>query len=134
MILLHFVSFVCTSAHVLAGVFANPAMASLLLGSVGEFDPSSESFKAYLERLDQFFVANDIGKCANDASAAVVRATNQKKVAMMISVIGKTTHSTLRDLCSPENPKEKTFEALSEVVQQHFTPNRLEVAKSYRFH
>ena len=52
----------------------------------------------------------------------------------MISVIGKKTHSTLRDLCSPENPKEKTFEALSEVVQQHFTPNRLEVAKSYRFH
>ena len=134
MILLHFVSFVCASAHVLAGVFANPAMASLLLGSVGEFDPSSESFKAYLERLDQFVVANDIGKCADDASAAVVRAANQKKVAMMISVIGKKTHSTLRDLCSPENPKEKTFEALSVVLQQHFTPKRLEVAKPYRFH
>ena len=102
--------------------------------SVGEFDPSSESFKAYLERLDQFFVANDNGKCADDASAAVVRAANQKKLAMMISVIGKKTHSTLRDLCSPENPKEKTFEALSEVLQQNFTPKRLEVAKSYRFH
>ena len=134
MIWLHFVSFVCASAHVLAGVFANPTMASLLLGSVGEFDPSSESFKAYLERLDHFFVANDIGKCADDASAAVVRAANQKKLAMMISVIGKKTHSTLRDLCSPENPKEKTFEALSEVLQQNFTPKRLEVAKSYRFH
>ena len=134
MIFLHFVSFVCASAQVLAGVFANPAMASLLLGSVGEFDPSSESFKVYLERLDQFFVANDIGKCADDASAAVVRAANQKKLAMMISVIGKKTHSTLRDLCSPENPKEKTFEALSEVLQQHFPPKRLEVAKSYRFH
>ena len=118
----------------LAGVFANPTMASLLLGSVGEFDPSSESFKAYLERLDHFFVANDIGKCADDTSAAVVRAANQKKLAMMISVIGKKTHSTLRDLCSPENPKEKTFEALSEVLQQNFTPKRLEVAKSYRFH
>ena len=134
MILLHFVSFVCASAHVLAGVFANPTMASLLLGSVGEFDPSSEFFKAYLKRLDQFFVANDIGKCADDASAAVVRTANQKKLAMMISVIGKKTHSTLRDLCSPENPKEKTFEALSEVLQQNFTPKRLEVAKSYRFH
>ena len=122
--------------HTQLGVFANPAMASLLLGSVGEFDPSSESFKAYLERLDLFFVANDIGKCADDASAAVVRAANQKKVAMMISVIGhgKKTHSTLRDLCSPENPKEKTLEALSDVLQQHFAPKRLEVAKSYRFY
>ena len=77
------------------------------LGSFGEFDPSSESFTAYLERLDQFFVANDIGKCADDATAAVVRAANQKKVAVMITVIGKKTYSTLRNLCSPENPKEK---------------------------
>ncbi|CAH3194455.1 unnamed protein product, partial [Porites evermanni] len=95
-------------------------MASPLLGSVGEFDPSSETFTAYFERLDQFFVANDIGKCADDATAAVVRAANQKKVVVMISVIGKKTYSTLRDLCSPENPKEKTFEAL--------------FAESYRFH
>ena len=105
MILLHFVSFVCAFAHVLAGTFGNPAIASPLLGSVGEFDPSSEAFTAYLERLDQFFVANDIGKCADDTTATVVRAANQKKVAVMISVIGKKTYSTLRDLCSPENPK-----------------------------
>lgn len=79
MILLHFVSFVYASTHVLAGAFAIPAMASPLFGSVGEFDPSSESFTAYLERLDQFFVANDIGKCAADATAAVVRAASQKR-------------------------------------------------------
>ncbi|CAH3166871.1 unnamed protein product [Porites evermanni] len=78
-------------------------MASPLLGSVGEFDPCSESFTANLERFDQFFVANDIGKCADDATAAAVRAANQKKVAVMISVIGKKTYSTLRDLCSPVN-------------------------------
>lgn len=105
-----------------------------MFGSVGEFDPSSESFTAYLERLDQFFVANDIGKCAADATAAVVRAASQKKVAVMISVIGRKTYSTLRDLCSPENPKEKTFEVLCELLQQHFKPKRLEVAESYRFH
>jgi len=46
---------------VLAGAFANPTMASSLLGSAGELDSSSESFTAYLERLDQFFIANDIG-------------------------------------------------------------------------
>ena len=97
-------------------------MASPLLGSIGEFDSFSETFTAYFERLDQFFVANDIGKCADDATAAVIRAANQKKVAVMISVIGKKTYGTLRDLCSPENPKEKeTFEVLCELLQQHQT-------------
>ena len=37
-------------------------------------------------------------------------------------------------MCSPKNPKEKTFEALIELLQQHFKAKRLEVAESYRFH
>ena len=78
-----------------------------LLGSVGEFDPASETFTVYFERLEQFFVANDIGQCPADATAAVVQDTSKKKVAVMISVIGKKTYGTLRDLCSPENPKRK---------------------------
>lgn len=32
------------------------------------------------------------------------------------------------------NPKDKTFEQLSELQQQHFKPKRLEVVESYRFH
>ena len=44
----HSVSFVCAFTHVFSGVFANPAMASPVLGSVGQFDPSSETFTAYL--------------------------------------------------------------------------------------
>ena len=76
----HFVSFDCTFTHVLTDVFANPAMASPLLGSVGEFDRSSKTFTAYLERVDQFFVANDIGNCVEDANAAVIRAANLEKV------------------------------------------------------
>ena len=35
-------------------------------------------------------------------------------------------------MCSPENPRGKTFEAL--LLQEHFKPKRLEVAESYRFH
>lgn len=60
--------------------FANPAKASPLLGSVGEFDPSSKTFTDYFEIIDQFSVANDIGNCAEDANAAVIRAANLKKV------------------------------------------------------
>ena len=106
MILLHFVSFVCASAHVLAGVFANPTMASLLLGSVGEFDPSSESFKAYLKRLDQFFVANDIGKCARKKLLSEDRTF--KRLSKWLS----PTKSRLKKLC-----KSNSNNCLNKLIQ-----------------
>ena len=46
-------------------------MAYSLLGSLGEFEPTTELFSSYLERLDQFFIANDIGQCTTDATDAV---------------------------------------------------------------
>ena len=55
-------------------------------------------------------VANIIGSYPTSASEAVIAAAEKKKVAAMISVIGKKTYSVLRDLCSPVNPKDKTFE------------------------
>jgi len=45
---------------VLACVFTVSVIVSPLLSSVGEFAPASESFNAYFERLEQFFVANGI--------------------------------------------------------------------------
>ena len=66
--------------------------------------------------------------------SAVIAAAEKKKVAVMISVISKKTDSVLCDLCSPVNPKDKTFEQLCELLQQHFKPKQLEVTESYRFH
>ena len=50
-----------------------------LIGSLGAFDPSLETFTAYLERLEQFYVANYIGQCAADATEAVKKATDREK-------------------------------------------------------
>ena len=119
--------------HVFTHVVFTAAMASPLLGAIGEFDPA-ETFTFYSERLDQFVVPNNTRSVPADASAAVVAAAEKKKVAVMISVIGKKTYSILRDLCSPANPKDKTFEQLCELLQQYFKPKRLEVAESCRFH
>ena len=55
-------------------------------------------------------------------------------MAITISVIDKKTCIVLLDLCSPVNPKDKKFEQLCELLQQHFKPKRLVVAESYRFH
>ena len=98
------------------------AMASPLLGAIGEFEPTTETFTVCSERLDQFFVANNIGSNQTSALEAVIAAAEKKKVAVIISVISKKTYSVLCDLCSPVNPKEKTFKQLCELLQQHFKP------------
>lgn len=109
-------------------------MAAALIGCIGAFDSSLETFTAYLERLEQYLIANDIGLCASDASAEVKRAADKKKVAVVISVIGSKTYSTLRDLCSPAAPKDKTFTEICQLLKAHYKPKNLEVAGSYKFH
>ena len=90
------------------------AIALPLFGTIGEFQPLTKTSTVYSERLDQFFVANNIGSHPTSASEAVIAAAEKQKVAIMISLIGKKTYSVLCDLCSLVNPKDKTFE------QQHF--------------
>ena len=115
------VRFFDTFAHVFVCAFVVFIMSSsTLLGSVGEFDPSSETFTTYFERLEQFFEANSIGHYPADATSAFIQAANRKKVAVMISVISKNTYGTLHDLCSPENPKDKTFDVLHDLLLRYW--------------
>ena len=81
------------------------AMASPLLGAIREFQPSTKTFTIYSERLDQFFVANNIGSYRSTASEAVIAAAEKKKVSVMISVIGKKTSSWF--VQSGESEREK---------------------------
>ena len=76
------------SVHVVACVFAFCSaviMDSLLVGFIGEFDTSTETFTAYHERLEQCFVANSIGHYPSDASAAVIAAANKKNWTDLLS-------------------------------------------------
>jgi len=73
-----------------------------LLGKIEEFDPKKEDWRQYLERLEEFFVANDL---TGESKAVKRRST-------FISLIGPEPYKLLRSLLSPEKPKDKTFEAL----------------------
>ena len=95
---------------------------------------SLQTFTAYLERLEQFYIANDIRQCAADATEAVKKVADKKKVAVLISVIGSKTYNTLRDLCSPLARKEKSFSEICELLKSHYKPKNLEVAGSFKFH
>ncbi|XP_068742412.1 uncharacterized protein [Montipora capricornis] len=91
-------------------------------------------FTDYSERLTLYFVANNIGQVAADASDAAKREADKRKVAVTISLIGKQTYSTLKDLCLPNLPAEKTYDQLTEILKGYYKPKVLEVAESYRFH
>ena len=43
-------------------------------------------------------------------------------------------YSTLKDLCLPNLPAEKTYNQLTEILKGYYQPKVLEVAESYRFH
>jgi hypothetical protein len=77
-------------------------------GRIEPFNAENESITAYLERIELFFQANEIA--------------NEKKVAVLLSVIGGKTYTLLRGLLSPAKPQEKTFAELAAELKKHFEP------------
>ena len=90
------------------------------LGRVNEFIPEKETISAYLERVDMFFLANDIRE--------------EKKVPVLLSVIGATTYALLRNLVTPDAPKDKDFATLCKLLKDHYEPTPIVIAERYRFY
>ncbi|XP_058816842.1 uncharacterized protein K02A2.6-like [Topomyia yanbarensis] len=72
------------------------------------YDGESEEWELYREQLEQFFVSN---KIADDMKKAV-----------LINHLSARTYKLLRDLCTPDQPKEKSYKDLCTVLSTHFTP------------
>ena len=95
------------------------------LGKIEEFNSATTSINRYLERLEQYFVAN---------SVPADSAESHKRRAILISVIGAKAYDVLSDLCSPTPPSEKTYAQLTTILKNHFAPKKLVIAERYRFH
>lgn len=76
---------------------------------MGTFVISEEDWESYSERLDEYFVAEDI-------TAA------EKKRAILISAVGKETYRVLKNLCEPDKPSQFTYEELTGKLCAHFAP------------
>ena len=81
------------------------------------FNAENESIAAYLERV---FRANDI--------------TDEKKIAVFLSVIEGRTYTLLRGLLSPDKPQEKSFNELAAELKTHFEPRKVVIAERFHFH
>lgn len=83
-------------------------MAQQLVGSIPNFNQYCDNWDTYAEILEQFFIVNNI--------------EDEKKSAFLISCIGAETYKTLRDLCHPFLPKDKSFDELAGLLKKQFSP------------
>ena len=90
-------------------------------GKIGEFRESEESWTQYIERLEQYFLANEV----EDAG---------KQREILLSVCGSKTYALARDLLQPARPAEKTFKKIVETLEKHFSPKPSEIVERYKFH
>ncbi|XP_045539316.1 uncharacterized protein LOC123722216 [Papilio machaon] len=89
------------------------------IGKLEPFDLSSKQWPAYVRRVQQFIILNEIKP--------------QLRVSLLITVVGDATYSLMCDLCSPALPEEKAFDELVRLVSEHLEPQRSEIAERHVF-
>lgn len=72
------------------------------------FDGETEEWELYCEQLEEFFVSNKIDE--------------SMKKSELINHLSARTYKLLRDLCTPDQPKDKTYKELCAALSLHFTP------------
>jgi len=92
----------------------------LVYGQLGEFDPGSEEISTYLERMQLYMEANNVA--------------DDKKVAVLLTVIGPKNFALLKSLVAPANPRDKTFEELIVQLKTHFEPKPVIIAERFHFY
>ena len=78
------------------------------IGKIEQFDPSVEEWETYEERLEQFFIVNDLEA--------------EKKVPALLSLIGAKTYALLKNLLTPVKPSTKSYKELTDILKGHFSP------------
>jgi len=90
-------------------------------GTVGEFNAASgtETWSRYVERLSQYFEANEI----ND----------ERKRAILNSVVGPSTYELFSKLLAPQKPTEATFKEICDAMETHSVPSLSVIVERSKF-
>ncbi|XP_062566348.1 uncharacterized protein K02A2.6-like [Saccostrea cucullata] len=89
------------------------------IGKLGEFSDGKETFVNYVERMEQYFEANEV--------------KNDKRVAVFLSVVGPTTYGVLKNLLQPALPKEKSFKDIVKTLTDYYMPKPLVISERFKF-
>ena len=91
-----------------------------IIGAMDKFNPDTDDWSAYVERLDSFFLANEI--------------KDEKKVALLVTVLGTKSYSLLRNIIAPAKPVDKTYEQLVGAIKSYLDLKPTVIAERFRFH
>ncbi|CAB3252386.1 unnamed protein product [Arctia plantaginis] len=80
------------------------------IGKLEPFDVNSKQWPAYIRRVKQYILLNEI--------------KDELRVPLLITVVSEHTYSLMCDLCAPKNPKEKSFDELIKAVLEYLEPQR----------
>ena len=94
--------------------------ATMPIGKIDAFDEANDDWNAYVERMEQYFIANEIDK--------------DKQVAVMLSLMGNKTYGLLRNLAASAKPSTLSFKTIVDTLQKHLSPKPLLIAERFRFH
>ena len=94
-------------------------MASII-GSVSPFNETEDTWHAYAERLDHFFLANEI-----DSEA--------KKRAVLLSSMGVKPYKLLSNLVAPRKAGECSYTEIVDVLKNHHNPRPSTIVQRFKF-
>ena len=103
------------------------------IGSIDCYD-GQENFKHYLERLDFYFSANNIGLDYKSNDDTKKRAALEQRKAAFLAIVGKKTYQLLNNLLEPQYAGKADYDVICSKLYDYFVPTVLEVAESFRFH
>lgn len=91
-----------------------------LVGHVGEYVEGREDIASYIERVELYFAANYVEK--------------DHEISTFLSLIGADAYGVLRNMLAPDPPKDRSFEALKEILTAHYSPKPILIAERFKFH
>ena len=90
------------------------------VGRIEEFNSDTEDWTQYMERLEHFFVANDVTAEAKNKST-------------LLTVCGARTYELIRSLCLPDSPGEKTLVQIKDLVSKQQCPPPSVIMERFKF-
>lgn len=91
----------------------------MTIGKIGPFDLEKDNWEAYVDRLEQYFVANQV--------------KTEIQVATLITVIGSEAYELMINLCTPDKPAKKTYNELVALMKKHLNPKPSQLAERFKF-
>ena len=88
-------------------------------GKLDEYN-ETEDWRHYIERVNHFFEANEI-------------TDPDKRRSIFLVCVGAKTYKLVRSLVATEDPKDKSYEDLAKLLQDHFMPKPSAIVQRFKF-